>query len=409
MNNSIERENLLSILNVALESVQGRVVVRRFLGTYSSKCESVAVLAIGKAAFSMLEGATDILQERIVTGMLITRDGHLGDANKLSNIECLFAGHPVPDERSLYAGDRLVDWLKALPNGLALLVLISGGTSALVEKLPDGLGLADIQKLNYWLLSSGLAIDAMNAIRRSISMIKGGRLLAFVGERPVKQLLISDVPDDAPAIIGSGLFIRDGMQTTAPENLPPWLLAMQKKARQSLKHSVQTGQAITTTIITSNRTACETARQEAISYGYLSQIVSTALYGDVEVCATEIMAYLDTAKKGCYIWGGETTVQLPENPGRGGRNQQLALLLAQKIQHKANITILCVGTDGTDGASEDAGAVVDSRTIERGRHEGLDVSTILERADAGTFLAASARSEERRVGKECRSRWSPYH
>ena len=307
----------------------------------------------------------------------------------MPNIECLFAGHPVPDERSLYAGDRLIDWLNALPNGLTLLVLISGGTSALVEKLPDGLGLADIQKLNYWLLSSGLAIDAMNGIRRSISMLKGGRLLEFVGERAVKQLLISDVPDDAPANIGSGLFIRDGMQTPAPESLPPWLFAMQKKARQSINNPPQSGQVISTTIVACNRTACEVARQEAISYGYLSRIVSTALHGDVEVCAVEIIAFLDVAKKGCYIWGGETTVQLPENPGCGGRNQQLALLLAQKIQHKANIVILCVGTDGTDGASEDAGAVVDSHTIERGSHEGLDVWTMLERADAGTFLAAS--------------------
>ena len=389
MNKSVERKNLLSFLNTALESVQGRVSVSRYLMAHTVDSDSVAVLAIGKAAFSMLEGAVDILGDRIVSGLLITKDGHLGDTKKLPNIECLLSSHPVPDERSLRAGDRLVDWSTTLPVGLPLLVLISGGTSSLVEKLPKGLGLSDIQKLNQWLLSSGLPIDVMNRIRRSVSLIKGGRLRAFIGERPVTQLLVSDVPGDDPAIIGSGLLVNDDKEISTQDRLPEWLVAMQSLAQQSLSHNQQLGQNVQTTIVASNEIACEAVKQKARSCGYSSVIVNSELDGDVRTCANEIIMCLETAESGCYIWGGETTVQLPEQPGRGGRNQQLALLLALQIQDKPYLTILCVGTDGTDGPTEDAGALVDARTILRGQNEGLDANTALARADAGTFLAAS--------------------
>ena len=389
MNKSVERKNLLSFLNSAIESVQGRISVKDYLLSISVDSDLIAVLAIGKAAFSMMEGAVDILADKIVTGLLITKDGHLGNTELSSNIECLLAAHPVPDERSLCAGDRLVEWLEALPNDLPLLVLISGGTSSLVEKLPEGLALSDIQRLNQWLLSAGLSIDAMNRIRRSISLIKGGRLAAFAGDRPVMQLLISDVPGDDPAIIGSGLFVADGSCSAAFETLPGWLVEMQTQASESVIQDTSTDQHIHTTIIASNKLACEEAKQKASAAGYMSHIVSTSIDGDVATCAEDIMVYLDAADAGCYIWGGETTVQLPEQPGRGGRNQHLALLLAEKIQNKPNFYILCAGTDGTDGPTEDAGALIDGQTIQRGKQEGIDVTSTITRADAGTFLEAS--------------------
>ena len=389
MNKSVERDNLLSFFNSALESVQGRAAVKKYLHSNRIDSEKIALLAIGKAASSMLEGAVDILGDKIVTGLLITKDGHLGDTEKFENIEYLLASHPVPDERSLFAGNRLIEWLVALPADLPLVVLISGGTSSLVEKLPEGLGLSNIQKLNQWLLSSGMPIDQMNRIRQSISLIKGGRLAIYTAGRPVIQLLISDVPGDDPAVIGSGLFVANESRSGSYGKLPTWLVEMQTRAADSIVRSLSTEQDIKTTVIANNKIACVVVQQNAEAAGYKGCIVSTSLDGDVVSCAAKIMAYVDVADTGCYVWGGETTTQLPEHPGRGGRNQHLALLLAQKIQDKPNIYILCAGTDGTDGPTEDAGALVDSDSIRRGVQEGLEVNSALENADAGTFLAAS--------------------
>lgn len=389
MNKSVEQDNLLFFFNSALESVQGRVAVKKYLHSNRVDSEKIALLAIGKAASSMLEGAVDILGDKIVTGLLITKDGHLSNAKNFKNIEYLLASHPVPDERSLYAGNRLVEWLVALPEDLPLVVLISGGTSSLVEKLPEGLELSDIQRLNQWLLSSGLPIDQMNHIRQSISLIKGGRLATYTADRLVIQLLISDVPGDNPAIIGSGLFVVDEKSSEPDVKLPAWLIEMQLKATNSGVTDLSVTQKLQSTIIANNKTACEDIKRNAKAAGYKSHIVSTSLKGDIATCAENIMEYMDAADIGCYIWGGETTIALPDQPGRGGRNQHLALLLAQKIQDKPNIYILCAGTDGTDGPTEDAGALVDSDSIRRGLDEGLDVNSALENADAGTFLAAS--------------------
>ncbi len=388
MHNSIERQNLLSVLEATLKSVNGRQAVSQFVERNDVVSQDVAVLAIGKAAFSMFEGAADILANRIATGLLITRDGYLGNARKLSRTECLLAGHPVPDERSLLAGHRLIEWLTALPVGMPLVALISGGTSAMVEKLPPPLTLSDLQQLNQWLLSSGLNIEAMNHIRQSVSMLKGGRLRMYGGVRPVIQLMISDVPGDDPAIIGSGLFIEDARQTGMTVELPGWLRQIQSQARQALVTG-SCNENIQTAIVASNSIACEAARQQATTYGYQSQVVSRVLQGDVHTCADQIMVLLDRADPGCYIWGGETTIQLPEAAGRGGRNQHLALLLARKMKQTENYYILCIGTDGSDGNTEDAGALIDGGTIERGTSAGFDVDEVLRRADAGSFLDAS--------------------
>lgn len=386
----VEREYLLNMLDAALASVNGRQVVSKFLSKTSHVGCPQAVLAIGKAAFAMFEGACDVLQQNMATGLLITRDGYLGNPKHLPNTECLLAGHPVPDERSLKAGERLIEWLQSLPKDMPLLVLISGGTSALVEHLPSSMALADLQRMNQWLLSSGLSIGAMNCIRRSVSMIKGGRLLSYVGRRPITQLLISDVPDDNPAVIGSGLFVPDKHFSPDIPELPNWIQDLQQEASRAINKQHGQQPDVTTMIVANNQIACEAARQQAIVYGYRATIVTTRLQGDVEDCANEIIAYLEHAEKGCYLWGGETSVQLPERPGRGGRNQQLALILALKIQSRPGYYILCAGTDGTDGNTEDAGAIVDAGTIRRYANEMLNqdstAENILRQADAGSLL-----------------------
>ncbi|MFO7602865.1 MAG: DUF4147 domain-containing protein [Gammaproteobacteria bacterium] len=390
MNQTLEREQLLRFYQQALDSVQGRTAVKQYLQQHPLEPEmagALAVLAIGKAADSMFEGALDVLAPGLDRALLITRAGHLGRRHSQEQVEYVIGAHPLPDERSLHAGDRLLAWLAQLPAAMPLLVLLSGGSSALVEKLPAAVSLADLQMLNQWLLSTGLPIERMNRIRCSVSLLKGGRLLGFIGQRAVTQLLISDVPGDDPAVIGSGLCVPPQDDPPGDEALPDWLRAMQTRA--ALPAMPAQVQLPHTEIVANNQQACERIRQSAVEEGYDSHIVSTTFTGDVNNSADEIMRYLQQAGSGCYIWGGETTVQLPAHPGRGGRNQQLALLLAQRIQTYPALTLLCAGTDGSDGPTEDAGALVDAGTIWRGRYAGMDEVVALNGADAGSFLAAS--------------------
>ena len=194
---------LSDLFRHALQVVNGDSAVACHLKDHPV-ADKVAVVAIGKAAAAMMHGADQVLNDQIQSALVITKEGH---CDPVSHWPCLQAGHPVPDQRSLDAGTRLLEFIHNLPEALHLLVLVSGGTSALVEVLPENMQLQDLQKLNQWLLASGLPIETMNRIRQSLSKIKGGKLLKYIGCKYITQLLISDVKSDDPAIIGSGLFV----------------------------------------------------------------------------------------------------------------------------------------------------------------------------------------------------------
>ena len=198
------RSELLDIFKAGLAAVEGRAVVARYLAQHPV-AGACSLVALGKAAGAMALGALESLGEGVIDGLVISKPGHLprGLFNhpQLTLIE---GGHPLPDRSSLEAGAALLDFLSHLPPERALLFLISGGTSSLVEVLRPGVGLADLQRVNRWLLGSGLPIEKMNRIRKSLSAIKGGGLLRYVGGRSVTGLFISDVRWDDPAVIGSG-------------------------------------------------------------------------------------------------------------------------------------------------------------------------------------------------------------
>jgi len=216
------RHELLQIFQAALDRVEGRSMVRAFLQKNPGD-GPVFLVAVGKAAQAMAMGAVDALGENIVDGLVISKSGHLNRvelaANRLVGLE---GGHPIPDESSLAAGQVMLDYLSQLPTERPLLFLISGGASSLVEVLQDGLGLDDLQRINRWLLGSGLAIDRMNRIRKVLSRIKGGGLLDYLPGPRVRALMISDVARDDPAVIGSGMLVPDEIEK---ENLglPPKL------------------------------------------------------------------------------------------------------------------------------------------------------------------------------------------
>lgn len=385
--NTEPRRLLLDVYAAALQAVDGRTAVRARLSPYTAAGPVYAV-AIGKAAAAMMQGAVDALDEGLAAGLVITRHGY-ADAAAGPRLRVLEADHPLPGAASLAAGQALLDFIATTPADAPLLFLISGGTSALVEVLPPGLDAAQLQAANDWLLGSGWDIARINRVRRSLSCIKGGRLARYVAGHPVLNLLISDVPGDDPAIIGSGLLVpaQDAALTDKERAaLPPWLAA--QVATPPPLPSADYFAAIQTEILCSNRDARLAAGLAGAARGLAVYHHQDVIQGEAASVGHALAQQVLAGPPGLYVWGGETTVRLPPQPGRGGRCQTLALAAAQRLAGSA-VVLLAAGTDGSDGPGEDAGALVDGGTLARGELECFDARECLVRADAGCFLEAS--------------------
>ncbi len=381
------RADLLEVFQAGLARVDGRACVKNLLQRVQG---DVALIAVGKAAQAMTLGAVDVLGDQIVDGLVISKPGYL-DAALLQTygLRALEGGHPVPDAASLRAGDEMVGFIQSQPQDRQLLFLISGGASGLVEQLCEGVDLAQLQQINNWLLGSGLPINAMNRVRKSLSKIKGGGVISVVDGRPTRVLLISDVPGDDPGVIGSGLLVPpgDSIDTLEDLRLPEWLKALLPLPVAGVSVSSEN---IHIEIVASLRLAREAAAEKARELGYAVTTQHAHLGGDVEVVGRRLAYELKDAWPGLYIWGGEPAIRLPENPGRGGRNQHLALTVAGSIAGNRSTFFLSAGTDGGDGPGSDAGALVDGATVSRGsRASGLDYEKCLAQADSGSFLEAS--------------------
>jgi glycerate 2-kinase len=330
-------------------------------GNAAALSAEVWIAAIGKAAASMALGAHEALGERIRNTLVITRAGHAtSELLAGGEVELIESAHPVPDERSLAAGARLLQWLGQLPPAVAPLFLISGGASSLVEVLADGASLAQLLQLNVQGLAAGIPIGELNARRARLSRIKGGGLAARLGKRAAQALFISDVPGNDPRVIGSGLL------GPAPG-----------------------GDQVQRTIIASADDAVTAVAVEARRRGFMVHAAAARFDGPVTRLASRFAHELRLLPAEIFVWGGESTLQLPPAPGRGGRNQHLALSIAKLIAGEPELLLLAAGTDGTDGVTEDAGALVDADSCARLALAGLDVDAALAQADSGTALAAS--------------------
>ena len=266
------------------------------------------------------------------------------------------------------------------------LFLISGGASSLVEAPVQGIDLATLQRINQWLLASGLSIGQINRVRRKISRIKGGNLLHFLHGRRAKVWLLSDVAADNPEVIGSGLLYPGDDKPRQDVKFPDWLQDVLKTvpAPARVEETIPEHRVLANLAV-----ACEAAVGQATAQGLQATLHDSGLDGDAEATGRALAAKLRSLPAGIHIWGGETTVQLPDEPGRGGRNQHLALAAALVLEGEEDVCFLALGTDGSDGPTEDAGALVDGGTIRRGELAGLDAVDRLRHADSGSFLEAS--------------------
>lgn len=370
------KKDLLSIFHAALEKVAGKRVVEKEIKRLDDSAR-YHVIAIGKAADAMVQG---LPATKVIDGLIISKHGHISSTmNQDPRFLSIESDHPIPKQASLSAGKALLDYLEKLPQDAECLFLISGGTSALVEVLEDDWALNDLTDLSNYLLANAYPIDQINAVRKKTSKIKGGGLWNYLGNRPVTCLMISDVPNDNPEDIGSGLLFPT-KKNELPKLPEEWL------SRLKPAKIIKAPKNFNWKIIASLSSAKQAAEIKAKQLGYSVKVIPTFCNGQVQAVAQNCIKTICKSPKTVFIWGGETTVILPSNPGKGGRNQHLALTAAIEMDMLHDCYLLAAGTDGTDGLSIATGALVDSFTLNRGRKLTLNALDFLNKADSNTYF-----------------------
>jgi len=357
----------------------------------------------GKAAVPMAKALEDSLGDLISEGTVITKYGHNFPAYRLNKIKVWEAGHPVPDQKGLEAARDLIKMLKGADRETLVVCLISGGGSALLTAPSEGISLADKQETTRLLLSSGADIEQLNTVRKHLSAVKGGQLAQIIYPGRTIALMISDVVGDSPAVIASGPVSPDPAtyadalavlkRLGLEELVPAAVTSRLKQGEQGLKpETPKPGDPIfnqvTPFIIADNRKAREAAGKKAQELGIAFQILPQPVTGEAREAGIKLAEkILKKPEKDFFlISGGETTVTV-KGKGLGGRNLELALAFAGEIESiKGGVTLLSAGTDGADGPTDAAGAIVDERTVSRGKALGLNPRTFLNRNDSYPFL-----------------------
>ena len=357
-----------------------------------------AALALGKAAPAMARGAGAALGPPGAARRLLVRT-HATPGLLDPAWEELSGGHPLSDRDSLEAGGRVLRWLRELPPEATLLAMVSGGSSACVEALAGEITLDDLAATQRALLASGLPIHDFNAVRKHLSVFKGGGALR-ASRGPVLALLLSDVPGDDPGTIGSGPFAADPTtfadahaavaDLAVPERVRRRLAA---GARGELPETVKPGdpelRRVESILIGSVATAAAAAAGEVRQGGFA--VATGELAGEAAAAARSLVARGRAlgGERVALILGGETTVTLGPDPGRGGRNQELALAAARELAGGGDgELVLALASDGEDGPTSAAGGMVDGASWETLERTGAEPAAALARHDSNRALAA---------------------
>ena len=348
------------------------------------------IIAIGKAAAAMASVAAGQIQGPL-SGLVVTRQRHSGPPHSLpANFEVIEAGHPMPDTESLAAAHRALALVKGLGAKDRLLVLISGGGSALLALPVPGVSLGDKQRVTRSLLRSGATIAEINSVRKHLSLVKGGRLAAAAAPAQVTSLIISDVPGDDPSFVASGPTVADHTSLAMAREIiaryridaPATVIAALDNPENETPPPDAPGLAGgTVRIIARARDALDAARRLAEGNGYAvtdlgDQLQDEArqLGADHAACAGRLSA---DGQPRMILSGGETIVRVTNPEGRGGRNLEYLLGLAIALDGAPRIHAIACDTDGIDGTEDNAGAIVTPCTLARARALGLDARAML--------------------------------
>jgi glycerate 2-kinase len=415
-------ESIGRVLSCALQAVEPRAAVMRSLrregnrlviGGQSYDLNSlhrVLVVGSGKAGAPMAQAMADLLGEWLSGGLVIVKDGYNDGLKSAGPIEVVEASHPLPDERGVAATRRLVELLRDAQAGDLVVCLISGGGSALMVSPVPGVSLADLQALTSALLASGATIDEINAVRKHLDVIKGGGLARLAAPANLVALILSDVVGDELDVIASGPTVPDRstfaqawqslerhgllgqVAITVTEHLQRGLrgeLPETPKAADPAFFNVQN------VIIGNNLHAAQAALAGARQAGFNILLLTSYLQGEARhsgqflaAIARQVAATEEPVRRpACIIAGGETTVTLLGR-GKGGRNQELALGAVQGLAGLQDVALVSLATDGGDGPTDAAGAVVTGQTLERALQAGLDPEAFLANNDSYRFFDA---------------------
>jgi glycerate 2-kinase len=404
MENESNRKIAVDIFNAALQSVDPYKLVKSYSGYISAAyheghCNKLFLVSFGKAAFAMAKALAESIPDIITKGIIITKYGH-AQGKLTDNIDIFEAGHPVPDEKGVAATQNVINMLKNGDRQTLVLCLISGGGSALLVAPCGGITINEKKIVTELLLKAGADINELNTVRKHVSAIKGGKLAEIAYPSKVISLILSDVIGDSLDVIASGPTSPD--KTTygdaihiiekydLTDKIPSHILNMLKEG--SDEHPVI--QRAKNIIIGSNKIAVDAAAQKAMESGFETTILSYEIQGEARKAAEWLAGKaIETRNakremrngKICLVSGGETTVTV-KGKGIGGRNTELALAFAIKTTGMEGTTLLSAGTDGTDGPTDAAGAIVDGQTYNKAIAKGLDPVVYLEHNDSYTFF-----------------------
>jgi hydroxypyruvate reductase len=358
------------------------------------------VVGAGKAAASLARGLEVVFGDRIDGGCVVVKYGH---AEHLERIEIVEAAHPIPDEASVTATHRVIETVTGLSSRDRVIVALTGGASSLLVAPVAPLTLADKAMVSEVLIASGASIEEINTVRRRLSNVKGGRLLDSIGPAPSLTLAISDVPTRDIAMIGSGPSVRSdanddterslailghyGVMHGLPAAVLEVLTATSDGRRSFTPESEPDHRYM---ILADSNSAIEGARAHAEALGYEVTVVDRALQGNTHLAARRFADALIGQvglQPQILLAAGETTLKVSGN-GRGGRNQEFALVAALALEGVPGVSLLASGTDGTDGPTDASGAFADGETVARARNADLDLAAALANNDSNTFFSA---------------------
>lgn len=405
------RDVIMRVLRAALEAADPHRAVLASLSErdFSDVTGDIYVLGAGKAGAAMSRAAEEALGGRIAGGLVVVKDGHTGEVRP-KRIEVVEASHPVPDERGVAATGRLLELAGRAGENDLVLCLISGGGSALLSAPAEGLTLEDLQQTTQALLRAGATINELNSVRKHLSRVSGGRLARAAAPARVLSLILSDVTGSPLDVIASGLTAPDPttfhdalhvLERYAPTpNVPPAVLDRLRagaggQVEETPKPDDPLFARVENVIVANNVIAVEAGASEARELGLHTLIMSTYIEGEASEVglvlagvAKEIATYgRPVVRPGCVLFGGETTVTV-RGSGTGGRNTELALGAAAGIRGMGpGVLVASLATDGGDGTSPSAGAIIDGTTIARGEALGLNHQAALANNDSYTYLS----------------------
>ncbi len=365
-------------INSIIAGVNSKTAIERELALLD-KIENYHILALGKAAWDMAKVTSDYLGNSIKSGLIITKYQH--SMGEICGFEIIESAHPVPDENSMVAGRRAIEFVSAIPNNDRLIFLLSGGGSSLMEYPMDDITLQDVQDITEKLLYRGADIIEINTVRKHLSKVKGGRLAKFFTGGYIHSIIISDVLSDKVDSIASGPMCAD--ESTSED-----ALSIIKKYNIDISDLIKEAvlndtpkyiENVENKIILNINKLCEVAKTEIEKFGYRAEILTTELTCEAKEAGRFIASIAKSVKSGhstlkpplALIFGGETVVTL-NGDGLGGRNQEMALSAALEIDGVEDITVIAFGSDGTDGPTDAAGGFVDGSTISKIRKAGMD-------------------------------------